>query len=278
MSYSPDLDAYFSRINDSGSREPTLETLNRLIAAHVRTIPFENLDILLGRPISVGLEAIEQKLVHDRRGGYCFEQNTLFQQVLLALGFSVRAISARVRLQRERSFMPARTHLFLRVEIDGQSWLADVGVGALSPTSALRLTLDIPQSTPHETRRIIAAGEWSGFEQRAPDAVLFHQALLDNRWQDICEFTLEEMHPIDRELGNWFTSAHPDSHFRNRLVVARATETGRVTLLNRELKHRGADGRTETRYLETDEEILTVMYAEFSLSFPAGTSFEHPAS
>ncbi|RLA03831.1 MAG: arylamine N-acetyltransferase, partial [Gammaproteobacteria bacterium] len=91
MSYSPDLDAYFSRINDSGSREPTLETLNRLIAAHVRTIPFENLDILLGRPISVGLEAIEQKLVHDRRGGYCFEQNTLFQQVLLALGFSVRA-------------------------------------------------------------------------------------------------------------------------------------------------------------------------------------------
>ena len=278
MSYSPDLDAYFSRINDSGSREPTLETLNRLIAAHVRTIPFENLDILLGRPISVGLEAIEQKLVHDRRGGYCFEQNTLFQQVLLALGFSVRAISARVRLQRERSFMPARTHLFLRVEIDGQSWLADVGVGALSPTSALRLTLDTPQSTPHETRRIIAAGEWSGFEQRAPDAVLFHQALLDNRWQDICEFTLEEMHPIDRELGNWFTSAHPDSHFRNRLVVARATETGRVTLLNRELKHRGADGRTETRYLETDEEILTVMYAEFSLSFPAGTSFEHPAS
>jgi len=278
MSYSPDLDAYFSRINDSGSREPTLETLNRLIAAHVRTIPFENLDILLGRPISVGLEAIEQKLVHDRRGGYCFEQNTLFQQVLLALGFSVRAISARVRLQRERSFMPARTHLFLRVEIDGQSWLADVGVGALSPTSALRLTLDTPQSTPHETRRIIAAGEWSGFEQRAPDAVLFHQALLDNRWQDICEFTLEEMHPIDRELGNWFTSAHPDSHFRNRLVVARATETGRVTLLNRELKHRGADGRTETRYLDTDEEILTVMYAEFSLSFPAGTSFEHPAS
>jgi len=276
MSYSPDLDAYFSRIDDQGSREPTLDTLNRLIAAHVRTIPFENLDILLGRSVSVELEDIEAKLVHNRRGGYCFEQNTLFQQVLLALGFSARSISARVRLQQPRSFMPARTHLFLRVELNGQSWLVDVGVGALSPTCALQLTLDVPQPTPHETRRVVAVGEWSGFDQRAPNAVLFHQVLLDDTWEDICEFTLEEMHPIDRQLGNWFTSAHPDSYFRNQLVVARATETGRVTLLNRELKHRGADGRAEIRLLQTDEEVLAVLNAEFGLSFPVGTSFDYP--
>ncbi|MDF1818270.1 MAG: arylamine N-acetyltransferase [Immundisolibacteraceae bacterium] len=280
MPYTADLEAYFSRISDQGSRQPTLATLNRLIAAHVRAIPFENLSILLGQPISMELDQIEAKLVHGGRGGYCFEQNTLFQQILQGLGYSVQPISARVRLQRPRSFMPARTHLFLRVEIDQQSWLVDVGVGALSPTAALRLELDTPQPTPHETRRIVSTGEWQGFEQRAPDAALFHQVQLNGQWEDVCEFTLEPMHPIDRELGNWFTSTHPDSHFRNRLVVALATETGRKTLLNNEFKYRDADGQAQSRQLETDQEILALLASEFGLEFPPETRFdwqENPA-
>ena len=277
MDFSPDLNAYFQRIGDSGSREPTLETLNCIILAHVQQIPFENLDILLGQPISMELADIEQKLVHNQRGGYCFEQNSLLYEVLRALGYSVQMISARVRIQRSRSFMPPRTHLFLRVEIDGVTWLADVGVGALSPTSALQLTLDTPQPTPHETRRIIARGQWQGVEQRAPDAVLFHQVLLGDSWEDICEFTLEPMYPIDRELGNWFTSGHPQSHFRDKLTVARASEAGRVTLLNRTLTHRGADGIGQSRHLETDEAILQVLADEFGLEFVAGTRFTCPA-
>lgn len=275
LTYTPDLDAYFARIGDSGSRQPTLDTLNRIIEAHIRTIPFENLDILLGQPISVELADIEQKLVHRQRGGYCFEQNSLLQQVLVGLGFSVTAISARVRMQRPRSFMPTRTHLFLRVELEGQSWLVDVGIGALSPTAALRLTLDTPQQTPHETRRFVAAGEWTGFDQRAPDAVLHHQVLLGASWEDICEFTLEQMHPVDRELGNWYTSTHPNSHFRNRLIVARSTETGRITLADRELKHRSAAGDSTTRQLNSDEEVLEVLDEEFGLSFPEGTRFDY---
>ena len=277
MDFSPDLNAYFQRIGDSGSREPTLETLNRIILAHVQKIPFENLDILLGQPISVELANIEQKLVHNQRGGYCFEQNSLLYEVLRALGYSVQMISARVRIQRPRSFIPPRTHLFLRVEIDGVSWLADVGVGALSPTSALQLTLDTPQQTPHETRRLISAGNWQGFGQRAPDAVLFHQVLLGDNWEDICEFTLEPMNPIDRELGNWFTSGHPQSHFRDKLTVARASETGRVTLLNRTLTYRGADGVADSRQLDSDEQILEALRDDFGLNFPAGTQFNCPA-
>ena len=273
MDFAPDLEAYFHRIDDTGSRKPTLDTLNRIILAHVRTIPFENLDILLGQPISVEPAEIERKLVHNRRGGYCFEQNSLLYEVLLKLGFEVQMVSARVRLQRARSFMPPRTHLFLRVEIDGISWLADVGVGALSPTSALQLTLDTAQQTPHETRRIISAGKWQGFDQRAPDAVLFHQVLFGEHWEDICEFTLEPMHPIDRELGNWFTSAHPESHFRHRLVVARASETGRVSLLNRTLTHRNADGVADNRVLKTDQAILQALADEFELVFDEGTRF-----
>ncbi|MBL4621874.1 MAG: arylamine N-acetyltransferase [Immundisolibacteraceae bacterium] len=276
MDFKPDLDAYFQRIDDTGSREPTLETLNRIIFAHVKTIPFENLDILLGQPISVEPPDIERKLVHNRRGGYCFEQNSLLYEVLLELGYAVQMLSARVRLQRPRSFTPPRTHLFLRVEIEGVSWLADVGVGALSPTCALQLTLDTPQQTPHETRRFVSAGQWQGFDQRAPDAVLFHQVLFGDNWEDVCEFTLEPMHPIDRELGNWFTSAHPESHFRHRLVVARADASGRVTLLNRVLTHRDAGGAAVSRTLDSDDAILQALRDDFGLNFADGTRFNCP--
>ena len=274
MPFIPDLDAYFTRISDTGSRSPTLSTLNRIVEAHVRSIPFENLDILLGKSISMDLADIERKLVHNKRGGYCFEQNSFLQQVLLALGFQVQPISARVRLQKPRDFLPARTHLFLRVELDGHSWLVDVGVGSLSVTSALRLELETPQPTPHETRRIISSGEWSGLTQRAPNAVLFHQVLFDETWHDVCEFTLEEMHPIDRELGNWFTSTHPESHFRSMINVARSTPAGRITLQGRELKRRAANGQAESLTLETPEVLLSTLREKFGLHFPSGTRFD----
>src|SRR6185369_9612361 len=133
-----DVDAYLARIGYSGPRVPTLPVLHALTAAHTQTIPFENLDVLLGRPIDLQPDAIFDKLVRRRRGGYCFEQNGLFLHALEALGFRVRPLSARVRLDRPRDYTPPRTHMFLRVEIAGESWLTDVGVGGLSLTSALR--------------------------------------------------------------------------------------------------------------------------------------------
>jgi N-hydroxyarylamine O-acetyltransferase len=263
-----DLDAYFARTGYSGAREPTLATLNALVAAHVQSIPFENLDVLLGRRISLEPAALFQKLVHDRRGGYCFEQNGLLLLVLEALGFRVAPLSARVRWQRPRDFTPPRTHLFARVELDGESWLADVGVGGLSLTSAIRLDADGEQPTPHEPRRIVREG-----------ARLFHQVRLGDEWNDVCEFTLEEMPPIDRELANWFTSAHPDSHFKNRLVAARAAPGGvRLSLLNREFTVRQPDGRAEKRELTTPDELFSVLRETFGLHFPAHTRFGPPGS
>ena len=273
MTFTPDLDAYFARLGDDGPREPSVANLDRLVAAHVRRIPFENLDVLLGRGISLAPEDVERKLVHAGRGGYCFEQNGLMLVVLEALGYVVTPISARVRVGQAREVTPARTHLFLRVELEGCSRLVDVGVGSMSLTSSIELVLDEPQATPHETRRLVATGDWDGLERRSPDARLFHQVRLGEAWEDVCDFTLEEMHPIDRELGNWYTSAHPNSHFGSRLVVARATESGRVNLLNWELKRRGRDGVAETRTLETEEERLAVLRDEFDLDFPAGTRF-----
>jgi N-hydroxyarylamine O-acetyltransferase len=136
------------------------------------------------------------------------------------------------------------------------------------------LELETPQHTPHETRRIVATGEWQGLERRAPDAVLYHQILYGETWSDVCEFTLEEMHPVDRELGNWFTSTHPDSHFRTHARVARSTETGRITLMGRELKHRASDGQAIARTLETHSQVLETLHEEFGLMFPAGTRFD----
>src|SRR5262245_17801213 len=136
-----DLDRYFARIGYGGPHTPTLATLHGIAAAHVQTIPFENLDVLLGRRIDVDPVAIEQKLVGDRRGGYCFEQNALLLTVLTALGFEARPLSARVRYQRPRDFLPARTHLCVRVELD-EPWLADVGIGSMSMSAAIRLVLD----------------------------------------------------------------------------------------------------------------------------------------
>lgn len=276
MSFAPDLAAYAARVGLTGPLPPTLDTLHAVVHAHVKTIPFENLDILLGKGIELEPEAIEHKLVHQRRGGYCFEQNTLLLHVLAALGFAVRPLSARVRLQRPRDFTPARTHLFVRVELDGVPWLADVGVGALSPTAALRLDTEDQQPTPHEPRRIVGLGRWDG-ELRGPEARRFHQAWFGGAWHDVCELTLEEMPEIDRIVGNWYTSTHPRSHFRDRLIAARAVDGGRLTLVNRELTRRDRDGVATTRELGSADELLTVLADEFGLGFPAGTRFACPA-
>ena len=263
-----DLNAYFDRIDHRGSRQPTLPVLNALMAAHVQAIPFENLDVLLGAGVDLAPDAVFDKLVRRRRGGYCVEQNGLFLQVLTALGFAVRPLSARVRLQPVPGQTPPRTHLFLEVTIDGQRWLADVGVGALSLSSAIRFTAGDEQPTPHEPRRIVREGDhW------------LHQARLGDAWSDVYEFTGEEMPAIDREVATWYTSAHPRSHFRSSLLAARALpDGGRVTLRDGELKHRARDGRARTRILQSSDELLDALAAEFGLVFPPGTRFRPAAA
>jgi N-hydroxyarylamine O-acetyltransferase len=258
-----DLDAYFRRIGHTGAREPTLATLHALAGAHVQSIPFENLDVLLGRPIALDPESLAKKLIHDRRGGYCFEQNGLLLLVLGQLGYRVTPLSARVRWQRPRDFTPPRTHLFLRVELDGTTWLVDAGVGGLSLTCAIRLHHDGEQPTPHETRRIVREG-----------ALWFHQVRFETEWLDVCEFTLEEMPPIDRELASWWTSTNSNSKFRQNLAVSRAAPNGiRHTINNREFTTRYHDGRSEKRELATPAELLTVLSEKFGLNFPEDTRF-----
>jgi N-hydroxyarylamine O-acetyltransferase len=257
-----DLDAYFNRIGYNGPQAATLDVLNGIIAAHTRRIPFENIDVLLGRKIELDADSIQRKLIDNRRGGYCFEQNGLMLMVLDALGFEVKPLSARVRIGHPRDFTPPRTHLFTRVEIEGVSWLVDVGVGGLTPTSAIRFELDVEQPTPHEPRRIIRE-----------NGVYFHQARLGAEWADVYEFTMEEMPQIDREVSNWYTCAHHQSPFKNRLLAALAGENGkRYTLLNDEFTVRDADGQATKRRLASHEELRHILEQCFGVQLEAETA------
>jgi N-hydroxyarylamine O-acetyltransferase len=162
-----------------------------------------------------------------------------------------------VRIGRPRDFTPPRTHLFTRVELDGISWLADVGVGGLTPTAAMRLELNVEQTTLHEPHRIIRQGD-----------LYFHQALLGEDWSDVCEFTLEEMPLIDREVANWYTCAHPQSHFKEHLVVAKAGPAGkRLTILDNAFSIRNADGKANKHTMTSEKELFQVLDEHFGLRF-----------
>ena len=257
------VDSYLRRIGYRGPTDPTLPVLHALAAHHVEAIPFENLDVLLGRPIGLTVEAIAAKLLDEGRGGYCFEHNGLLLEVLGTLGFTVRPLSARVRYQRPPDEVTPRTHMFLRVDLDGEGWLVDVGFGGFSLASAIRLGTEAPQDTPHEPRRIVSR-----------DGRFFHQVRLADTWHDLSEFTGEDMPLVDRELGNWFTSTHPTSSFRHRLVAARTLPAGeRLTLQNRELSHRRRGGAVDVTMIETPEALLAVLADRFGLHFAPGTTF-----
>jgi N-hydroxyarylamine O-acetyltransferase len=258
-----DLDAYANRIGYACPLEPTLPVLKALAERHAKSVPFENLSILLGHPVDLSPESLERKLVQERRGGYCFEQNGLMLGILGQIGFDVTPLAGRVRLESPREVLPPRTHLFLNIHLDGEDWLFDVGVGGFALTSPIRRNAEGEQETLHETRRIV-------FEEGR----YFHQAWTGEAWLDVYEFSGEAMPEIDREIGNWWTSTCPRSKFNQNLFAARAGENGerRGILNNRYLHRRGAEV-LETVTIESADQLLEILGREFGLEFPTGTRF-----
>jgi N-hydroxyarylamine O-acetyltransferase len=264
----PNLDAYLARIGYTGPRTPSFATLDAIHAHHAHTIPFENLDIHLGRGIRIDLPSIEQKLVHDRRGGYCFEQNALLGAVLRTLGFPVKSLLGRVRWQLPAETETPLVHQLLRVETpDAGSCIADVGFGSMSLYRPLRLEFDVEQPGCLEPRRLVRRGD-----------VIAHQAKLGDTWGDVYVFTLTEALGIDFEVSNWYTCANPQSAFLHNLRASRTLADRRHTLLNREFATRYADGRVEKRTLTTADELLEVLAGFFGLHFPPGTRFVRPGA
>lgn len=249
------LDAYLARIGYGGPRAPTLDALRAIHALHLRAIPFENLDSWSGRRVDISPAAIERKLVHGRRGGYCYEQNGLLARALSALGFEVRGLAARVRwgAAPEGEARP-RSHMLLRVDLGEGAYLADVGFGVLAPVTPLRLVHDVEQATPLETFRL-----------RGEDGGRVLEVKSGEGWRALYWFDQTEQLAADYEMYNWWVSTHPESLFVRSLVVARPTATGRVTLFDRELTYRRRDGVVEQRTLASADALRDVLEGEFGL-------------
>lgn len=258
MPYTFDLDAYFARIGYSGPRTPTLDVLRELHRLHPYTIPFENLDPLTGQRVRLEPSAVADKLVARRRGGYCFEQNALFAQVLTQLGFRVTPLIGRVMWDREPGTVGARTHMILRIDLDDGPWMADVGFGVVTVTAPLRLVADELQQTPHETFRLVNAPN-GAFDLE----VLTGDAL--DKSKKIYRFDLQRAEPADYEAANWYTSTYPESLFVTQLVVCRVTPEARLTLFNDRFTERRQDGHGTERTLGNARELALCLRDAFGL-------------
>ena len=262
MPDSIDVGAYLARIEWDGPVRPNFDTLCGVLRAHMRRIPFENLDVLLGRGIPLDLVAVQSKLVASRRGGYCFEHATLFAAALDALGFSTCLHSARVVLLSPATVSP-RTHMFATVSLPEGTFVVDPGFGALAPEVPVALALrDDPSHAGHWMAR---DGRYRVLRARTSEKIV-----------DCWVSTLEADNPADFVVANHYTATHPSSPFRNRLLMRAATETGRVTVQNREVTIRNG---TETRTYEIAErrELRAVIAEHFGFDMPEVETLRVPS-
>ncbi|MGB3749591.1 MAG: arylamine N-acetyltransferase [Rhodanobacter sp.] len=251
------LDAYLRRVDWAGPVAADLATLRGLAIAQVARIPFANLDPLVGRPVELGLSALQRKLVDEGRGGYCFEQNLLFEAVLREIGFEVSGLIARVLWGRPDDAQTPQSHMLLRVELEGGSWLADVGFGGHVLTGALRLQPGVEQATAHEPFRLLEHdGEWR------------MQSLAHGEWRTLYRFDLHPVPMIDYVVANHYVSTHPDSRFVNHLLLGRTTADRRLGLLDYEFTIRRDGREAERRRLPGVAELREVMQREFLLPAP----------
>ncbi|MEP9357905.1 arylamine N-acetyltransferase [Sphingomonas sp. KR3-1] len=248
-----DLEAYFARTGYDGPRTPDGTTLAALVQAHLAAIPFENLDVQLGRPVSLAPDAIFDKLVTRRRGGWCYEQNGLFGRVLEALGYTVRRTSAGV-MRQVRGTAALGNHLMLVVTLEGRHWLVDVGFGG---TQAAPLPL-----APGETRQppytvaVRQVDGWWRFEER--------YAAHDPFSYDFRDAPADEA-LFARQCAEM--QVDPESPFVQNLVVQRRQGDRHATLRGRVLVERGPEGETRS-LLQNAEALVERLDQRFGLQVP----------
>ncbi|CAJ1493119.1 arylamine N-acetyltransferase [[Mycobacterium] kokjensenii] len=253
------MQAYFDRIDHRGGTEPTRETLAALVAAHVRHIPFENLDPLMGVPIvDLSAAALTAKLVARRRGGYCYEHNNLLAEVLTELGYHVERLAARVVwMSPEGVDGPPRpqTHQGLAVTIPGspQHYLVDVGFGGQTPTAPIPMVPDAVQQTSHEPFRL---------REHGADLVL--ETLIGQRWRPLYIMGLQPRPLIDLQVGSWYVSTYPESNFVVGLTAALVTDDARWNLRGRNLAIH-ADGGTERVRFDDAAQVCAELTGRFGI-------------
>ena len=246
-----DVPSYLARIAYSGPTTPTAETLRALHYAHLLSVPFENLDIALGRAIVVDEAAIIRKIVERRRGGFCYELNGAFAALLRALDFRVTLLSARVS-RAGGGEGPEFDHLTLRVDLD-QPWLVDVGFGE-SFQEPLRLVPETKQQDSAGKFRLLPLGERLQLEKLNPD----------ERWRRQYTFTQQPRELEDFAAMCSYHQTSPESHFTQNRICTRATPGGRITLSGMKMIVT-CHGEREEKMLSSEEERERVLQEFFGI-------------
>jgi N-hydroxyarylamine O-acetyltransferase len=270
-----DLETYLARIGraerGSGSRvygsafsDPDMTTVAALMRAHMEAIPFENLDVLLGRGVRPDLEGVFAKLVTARRGGYCFEHATLFEAALRTLGFEPVAHAARVLLVAPKPEAP-RTHMFLTVVLDGVTCVLDPGFGGHGPLVPLPLADGHEVVHERDRHRLVRRdGEW----------VL--EAQLGRAMTPLWTSSLEPQYAIDFVVANHYVSTFPGSRFVDNLLVRALTPGGRVSAMNRDVTVL-ENGVVSRRQLTDRRELRALLVAHYGFDLPEVESLRVPA-
>ncbi|MBT7952465.1 MAG: arylamine N-acetyltransferase [Gammaproteobacteria bacterium] len=251
-----DLDRYLERINYQGSRSPSLDTLKALQLAYIYSVPFENLDIHLSRPIELSVEKIYHKIVEQQRGGFCYESNTLFHALLELMGFEVKYVAATMLL--EISMNVEFGHMALIVSLD-EDYLVDVGNGQ-SCLQPMQIDADDVARFEDIDYRV------SEFE----DGHALHYKEVDAEWLPRFSFTSTSRRLQEYENMCHITQTSPESHFTQKRVVTLAKPDGRITLADRDLEIKDS-GKLERRLLQSNQEYRDALQTYFNIhlsSFP----------
>ena len=247
------LDGYLARIGWTGSRDPTFETAARVLRAHMTHIPFENLDVLLGRGVRIDRDSVYTKLVASHRGGYCFEHGVLLQAALEHLGFAPAVHTARVIMLRPRS-EAALTHMLLTLPLDGRTFVLDPGFGGHAPLVPVPLEADAHDG--NDLHRIVRlAGEWT------------LEAHIDGTWLPLWSSTIEPAEPVDFVMANHFVSTFPASPFVTSLMLRAITPAARVSVMNRALTRR-CGGREEKQVIASRAALRGLLVEDFGFDLP----------
>jgi N-hydroxyarylamine O-acetyltransferase len=248
------VEQYLRRIKYTGPREPSSAALRGLHRQHLFTVPFENLDIALKAPIFLDLASLYDKVVRRHRGGFCYELNGLFCELLIALGFRVQMLSARVR-RDDGGFGPEFDHMLLRVDLE-EPWLVDVGFGDSFVDPIVFRAGGADQVNGHRYLVLPSGDEWQ---------------LL--REDDKGQVPLYIFYDVPRQIADYeemskFHQMSPESGFTKRWICSKATPDGRITVANRRLIVTG-DGRREEIMLDTDDEVRRCLRNHFGIEFDA---------
>lgn len=242
---------YFQRVGFSGAVENNLHTLTAVMRAQLQSVPFENLDVQAGKIVSMVPEDIVNKIVYGKRGGYCYEVNSLFAMALTALGFEYDIIGARPMFYPQRR---PKTHMVLIVKIGTERWLCDTGFGSFG----LRAPIELNQ-----LGQLIKQDNESFMLDKNERGEIFLKAWVKGEWANQFGFDLQPTEMIDFMLANYYNSTHPDAVFVQRYLVMQQRPDGRTLLSGNQLKQLCGDQETVTEIAA--DQLDDVLWREFKL-------------